>query len=160
MVISLPYHRYVMNMYSFRSFVKLLIVLLSHLIYLKNEIIDALSTLNSNKACGPDLISRKMLKYVANSVSTEWKCGKCGNVENNSVLFDVIKNILKTQAVSMLNLFYMLTLSCFFFVLFQINERLVLGCGHSEGPGWNRCKRAFGTLFIYLSIYSVKRILW
>ena len=35
----------------------------------ENEIIDALSTLNSNKACGPDLISRKMLKYVANSVS-------------------------------------------------------------------------------------------
>ena len=35
----------------------------------ENEIVDILSTLNINKTCGPDLVSHKMLKYVAKLVS-------------------------------------------------------------------------------------------
>ncbi|MCG7878110.1 MAG: hypothetical protein N0C90_17515, partial [Candidatus Thiodiazotropha endolucinida] len=35
----------------------------------ESEVKDILSTLNVNKASGPDLISHKMLKYVSNAVS-------------------------------------------------------------------------------------------
>ena len=65
----------------------------------------------------------------------------------------LFKNTLKIQAVSILNLFWMLTLSYFFFILFQINERLWFGCGNSEGPSWNRSMGDFRTLFIYLFIH-------